>query len=253
MYKFIAIGDVHADWATLWAALRAALAADANLEPTPPLKNGLFQVVLMGDLVHPKSRSEYGRIAGKAEFDFANADHLFLAARAQVLQLERLKNFVDAANGNVHLLLGNHDDAVLHHNFLLGTGAGVVHTEFDPNRGGVHMPEHLRAWFGSFARELRVGNLQFAHVGPLPSMSYYDDLFYGDHSHKRWWRDSPELVKASGVRFGVYGHTQMQGGIYVHEDGDFAMIDALSSRQYLEIMARPELDQPVTTYRIAPF
>jgi len=253
MQKFIAIGDIHADWSTLWAALRASYAADAQGNPTPPLRAGLFQVVLIGDLVHPKSRSEYARIANKGDFDFANPDHLALAAEAQVTQLERLKGFVDAAGGNVHVILGNHDDAILNTHFLLGTGGGVIHTEFDPNRGGVPMPEHLKAWFATFPRELRVGNLQFAHVGPMPSMGYFDDLFYSDHMHKTWWRDQPELVRASGVRFGVYGHTQMQGGIYVSPDGDFAMIDALPSREYLEIMARPELEQPVTTYRVAPF
>lgn len=253
MHKFIAIGDVHADWGSLWAALRAAYAVDAGGAPTAPLVAGHFQVVLMGDLVHPKSRADYARLAGKADFDFANADHLFLAARAQVQHLERLKAFTEAANGHVHILLGNHDDAVLNTNYLLGTGAGIVHTEFDPARGGVHLPEHLRAWFASFARELRVGNVQFAHVGPLPSMAYYDDLFYSDHTHKTWWREQPDLVRLSGVRFGVYGHTQMQGGIYVHDDGEFAMIDALASREYLEIMVRPELEQPVTTYRVAPF
>ncbi|PYE51084.1 metallophosphoesterase [Deinococcus yavapaiensis] len=253
MHKFISIGDVHADWTTLWAALRAAYAVDANGLPTAPLKNGLFQVVLMGDLVHPKSRSEYARLAGRPEFDFANPEHLFLAARAQVQHLEKLKTFAEASGGHVHILLGNHDDAVLNTNYLLGTGGGVIHTEFDPGRGGVYLPEHLRAWFTTFVRELRVGNLQFAHVGPLPSMAFYDDLFYADSTHKTWWRDTPDLVRASGVRFGVYGHTQMQGGILVHESGDFAMIDALSNRQYLEIMVRPELEQPVTTCRVAPF
>ncbi len=253
MYKFIAIGDVHADWGALWAALRASYAADAQGNPTDPLRAGHFQVVLVGDLVHPKSHADYARLAGRPDFDFANSDHLFLAARAQVQQLERLRAFTEAARGNVHILLGNHDDAVLHTSYLLGTGGGIVHTEFDPERGGVYLPEHLRTWFGTFARELRVGNLQFAHVGPLPSMGFYDDLFYSDHTHKKWWREQPELVRATGLRFGVYGHTQMQGGIYIHESGDFAMIDALSQREYLEIIARPELEQPVTSYRVAPF
>ncbi|AFZ68424.1 metallophosphoesterase [Deinococcus peraridilitoris] len=253
MHKFIAIGDVHADWATLWAALRAAYAMDAYGAPTGPLVAGHFQVVLIGDLVHPKNRSDYSRLSGKGDFDFSNPDHLTLAASAQIQQLERLKAFADAACGHVHILLGNHDDAVLHTNLLLGTGGGIVHTEFDPNRGGVALPDHLREWFLGFAREVRIGNLQFAHVGPLPSMAFYDDLFYGDHTHKTWWREQPELVQLSGLRFGVYGHTQMQGGIYVHASGTFAMIDALSAREYLEIIVRPELEQPVTTYRVAPF
>lgn len=253
MQKFIAIGDVHADFGAMWAALRAAYAADSDGQPTAPLRAGHFQVVLIGDLVHPKSRSDYARVSGKPEFDFVNSDHLFLAARTQVQQLERLRAFAEAARGNVHILLGNHDDAVLNTSYLLGTGAGVIHTEFDPKRGGVYLPEHLRAWFRTFPRELRVGHLQFAHVGPMPAMGHYDDLFYADHTHKTWWRDTPELVRAAGLRFGVYGHTQMQGGILLHESGDFAMIDALGSREYLEIIVRRDLDQPVTSLRVAPF
>ena len=252
MYKFIAIGDVHAAWPTLWAALRDAHAADAAGNPTAPLLAGHFQVVLLGDLVHPKSRGEYARLSGVDGFDFANADHLARAAGAQIEQLERLKAFSDAAGGNVHILLGNHDAAALGAAYLLGSGADVVHREFDARRGGVSLPQHLKSWFAGFARELWVGRLQFAHAGPLPSMAHYDDLFYADQQHKTWWRERPDLVRLSGAGFGVYGHTRMRGGVYLHGD-DFAMIDALPGREYLELMVRPELERPVSSLRVAAF
>ncbi len=234
--KFIVIGDVHADFDTLWAALRSASCMDAEGRPTMPVRSGLYQVVLIGDLVHPKNEREYARLIGQDTFDPKDPDHLFMAARAQVKALEKLHAYQQAAPHAVHIILGNHDDAVLTSEYLLGTASGLVHVEFDPARGGVLLPDHLRQWFQTFLRELRVGQVQFAHVGPLPAMSSYDDLFYADSSHKRWWHDSPEYVQMAGLEFGVYGHTQMQDGIMVNHTAGFAMVDALHAREYLEVI-----------------
>lgn len=253
MHKFIAIGDIHADWDGLWAALRAAYAADAQGQPSLPVRAGAYQVVLIGDLVHPKTEADYARLAGVSAFDVRNPEHLALAAGAQVRQLERLKAYHEAAPHSVHIILGNHDDAVLNTQYVLGTGAGLAHTEFDPGHGGLPLPEHLRAWFGTFLRELRVGNLHFAHVGPLPMMAYYDDLFYADHTHKRWWRETPDYVEMAGLSYGVYGHTQMEEGVLLHEGGRFAMIDALHKREYLELMIEASEPEPVVNLRVAPF
>ena len=238
--KFIVIGDVHADFETLWEALRSASCMDADGQPTMPVRNGLYQVVLIGDLVHPKNEREYARLIGKDSFDPADPDHLFLAARAQVKSLERLQAFQQAAPQSIHIILGNHDDAVLSSEYLLGTASGLVHVEFDPERGGVLLPDHLRLWFQGFLRELRVGGVQFAHVGPLPAMTSYDGLFYADSSHKRWWQDTPEYVHMAGLEFGVYGHTQMKDGIVVNHTAGFAMIDALHAREYLEVILDTE-------------
>lgn len=238
--KFIVVGDVHADFETLWEALRAASCMDAEGQPTLPVKNGLYQVVLIGDLVHPKNEREYARLIGQDHFDPENEDQLFMAARAQVRWLERLQAYQQAAPHSVHILLGNHDDAVLTGDYVLGTAGGLVHTEFDPERGGVLLPDHLRQWFQGFLRELRVGSVQFAHVGPLPAMTSYDDLFYADSTHKRWWQDSPEYVQMAGLDFGVYGHTQMKDGVMVNHTAGFAMVDALHAREYLEVILDTE-------------
>lgn len=253
MHKFIAIGDVHADWDGLWSALRAAQALDAQGLPTPPVRAGAYQVVLIGDLVHPKSALEYARLIGARDFDFASEEHLHLAAERQFEQLEKLRAYQLAAPQSVHILLGNHDDAVLDHQYVLGTGGGLRHTEFDPERGGLPLPAHLHTWFGGFLRELRVGGLHFAHVGPLPHQAHYDDLFYSDPSHKRWWLDSPGDVEMAGIGYGVYGHTQMKSGILLHASERFAMIDALHAREYLELIVRPELENPLSSLRVAPF
>lgn len=253
LQKFIAIGDVHADYVGLWAALRAASCADAQGLPTPPVRSGAYQVVLIGDLVHPKNEREYARICGVPRFDSGNPDHLLLAATAQFEALVKLRAYQQAAPHAVHVILGNHDDAALNANYVLGTVGGLRHAEFDPEYGGVALPGALRDWMRGFPRELRVGGLHFAHASPLPAHTHYDDLFYADHSPKRWFRDTPEYVELAGLDFGVYGHTQMEGGILLDEARRFAMIDALQSREYLELMVDAQSESPVQGVRAVPF
>ena len=253
MRKFLAFGDVHADFDLLWTALRAASCATLDGLPTPPVQAGLFQVVLIGDLVHPTNDRDYARLTGLPRFDHKNPDHLFLAAREQIRHLERLKAYQDAAPHAVHIILGNHDDAVLNTSYVLGTSGGMVHVEFDPDHGGLILPDHLAAWMRSFPRELRVGTVQFAHVSPLPAHAHYDDLFYADHAPKRWFRESPEYVRMAGLDYGVYGHTQIDGGIHLDEDHHLAMIDALHAREYLELLLDPGQEHPVQNVRAVPF
>ncbi|BDP42666.1 metallophosphoesterase [Deinococcus aetherius] len=253
MRKFIAVGDVHADWEGLWGALRAASCVDAHFRPTPPVQAGLYQVVLMGDLVHPKRVRDYERLTGLPRFHPRDPEHLLLAAREQVGHLERLRAYQAAAPHAVHILLGNHDDAVLDPRLVLGTSGGLVHVEFDPAHGGQALPDDLRGWMGGFPRELRVGSVQFAHVSPLPAHAYYDDLFYADPSAKRWFRETPEYVRRAGLSFGVYGHTQPGGGILLDREAGFAVIDALPEREYLEMLLDPALPEPVQGVRAVPF
>ena len=240
MHKVIAIGDVHADWDTLWQALRAASCLGLDGLPTPPVRAGAYQVILIGDLVHPKSAAGYAHLTGLDPFDPLEPEHVRLAARAQLGPLEQLWAYQQAAPHAVHILLGNHDAAALDPRFLLGTGGGLTHPEFDPEHGGLPLPPHLHAWMSSFPREVRLGGVQFAHVSPLPQHVHYDDLFYSDRSSKTWFRDTPEYVTMAGLGFGVYGHTPVEGGVRLHRDDRgrplFALIDALHEREYLELL-----------------
>ncbi|MBB6099976.1 hypothetical protein HNR42_003437 [Deinobacterium chartae] len=252
MIKVIAIGDVHAEWGRMWAALRSAYAVDADYAPTQPVRDGRYQVILLGDLAHPKSAHEYSLISGFDPFDFSDPAHLAAAARAQVRELRRLKRFADAAAGNVQIVLGNHDDAVLYRHHQLGTGYGVQHNEFDPHYGGILLPDDLRAWFAGFAREIRLGDTQFAHAGPASSMAYFDDFFYGDSDTKTWWREKPGMVQDYGFAFGVYGHTVMPHGVYIDPLNRFAMIDALDRREYLELIFQGDFGGK-PTYNVISF
>lgn len=252
MIKIIAIGDIHADFGKLWAALKLAYAVDETGHPTPPVLDGRYQVVIMGDLVHPKTINQYEMLTGREPFDFKDPKHLLSAARAQIRELYRIKKYQEAALGNIHIIFGNHDDAALNHEHLLGNAHGITHLEFEPEKGGVALPQDLQDWFAGFARDIHIGNTHFAHAGPLPSMSYFDDMFYADKESKRWWQQKGRFVTDAGYVFGVYGHTVMPDGVHIDELGRFAMIDAMDRRQFLELIYPDNLnDKP--TYRAVSF
>jgi len=246
--KVVAIGDVHGMWAELWRVLRAASVATPGFEPTEAVVSGRYRVVLAGDLVHYKDERAYGVAVGAEHFDPADPDHLRRAARAQIRELYRFKAFVEKTHGHLQVILGNHDEAALLHNFDLGTRGGLKHDEFHPDRGGVELPADLVAWFRTFPREVVHHGVQFAHAGPTPGMQSFDDFFYHDPDTKTWWYEKPQLVHQAGHRFGVYGHTVMKEGIYVDADHGFAMIDALMHGQFFEmILADDRLDYTVSS------
>lgn len=236
MIKVIALGDVHGQWPEVWRVLKAAAACTPALEPTPAVAEGRYQVVCVGDLVHYKDERAYANAVGEEPYDPANPDHLRRAAKAQIRELYRFKRYVDQAGGNVHVILGNHDEAALDHRYELATRGGLQHVEFDEAKGGVAIPDDLRAWFLAMPREVVFHGVQFAHAGPLPGMQVFDDFFYHDPDTKRWWFTKPELVRQAGHRFGVYGHTVMKEGIYLDREHALAMIDALGQLQFLEML-----------------
>lgn len=236
MIKVIALGDVHGQWPEVWRVLKAAAACTPALEPTPAVAEGRYQVVCVGDLVHYKDERAYANAVGEEPYDPSNPDHLRRAAKAQIRELYRFKRYVDQAGGNVHVILGNHDEAALDHRYELATRGGLQHVEFDESKGGVAIPDDLRAWFLAMPREVVFHGVQFAHAGPLPGMQVFDDFFYHDPDTKRWWFTKPELVRQAGHRFGVYGHTVMKEGIYLDREHALAMIDALGQLQFLEML-----------------
>jgi hypothetical protein len=238
--KIVAVGDVHGMWPELWRVLRAASVATPAYQPTEAVVSGRYRVVLAGDLVHYKDERAYAMAAGVDPFDPADPDHLRRAARAQIRELYRFKDFVDKTAGHLQVILGNHDEVALLHTYDLGTRGGLKHDEFHPERGGVPLPDDLAAWMESFPREVVHHGVQFAHAGPTPGMQVFDDFFYHDPDTKSWWYEKPQLVRQAGHRFGVYGHTVMKNGIYVDKDHSLAMIDALAHLQFLEMIVDDE-------------
>jgi hypothetical protein len=237
MIKVIAIGDLHADFPKLWRALKSSYAANEDLSPSDPLKRGTYRVVLIGDLVHPKLLADYQRLTGIEDYDPENPDHLRTAAKAQFRELHRIRRFQEASPDTVTILMGNHDHAALTHSYVLGN-ATLEHKEFHPEFGGVEFPEDLKTWFSSFVPELNLHGVNFAHVGPVPWLQTYDDMFYNGREAKEWWLQNSDYVKRMNHRFGVYGHTVMQNGILIKDE--LALIDALDHNQYLEIIIDEE-------------
>lgn len=246
MIKVVAVGDVHGQWAELWRALKAAAVCDGQFEPSAALRDGRCQVVCLGDLVHYKDERAYEQATGCEPYDPTAPDQLKRAAKAQIRELYRFRTFAQKAEGNLSIILGNHDEAALMHNYDLGTRGGLRHDEFNEKKGGLALPDDLKEWFQGFAREKVFHGVHFAHAGPLPGMQYFDDFFYHDLDTKSWWFTKPELVAQAGHRFGVYGHTVMKNGIYIDKENRFAMVDALARRQYLEML----LDEDRLDYRV---
>ncbi len=236
-------------WAEVWRALKAANVANNMFEPTQPVIEGRYQVIFMGDLVHYKDFDTYAKIVGVEYYNIENETHLKRAAKAQIRDLYRFKDFVDKSHGNTTVILGNHDEDALTHEYELTTRGGLKHNEFNPKYGGIAIPDDLAEWICSFPREKRFYGVQFAHAGPLPGMQYFDDFFYNDRDSKHWWREKPDLVKQARHRFGVYGHTVMEDGIYLDRENAFAMVDSLAQHQYFEII----LSEERLDYRVVQF
>lgn len=245
MIKVVAIGDLHADFARLWRALKSSFAAGDDLMPTDPLLRGTYRVVMMGDLVHPKLLADYRKLTGLEDYDPNNPDHLRMAAKAQIRELHRIKRFQEAAPEHITILMGNHDHAALTNSFVLGN-AHLEHKEFHPELGGVEFPEELKKWISTFPNEVNLYGVNFAHVGPVPWLQSYDEMFYNSREAKEWWIHNADYVERMGHRFGVYGHTVMKNGILVKDK--LALIDALDHDQYLELI----LDEDKLDWEIMP-
>jgi len=231
--KVIAIGDLHADFPKLWRALRNSYAVGEDWLPSDPLLRGTYRVVLMGDLVHPKLLADYRRLTGLEDYDPSNPDHLRTAAKAQIRELMRIKRFQEAAPDHITILLGNHDHAAVTGDLVLGN-AHLEHREFHPELGGVELPEELKHWIQSFPTQITLYGVNFAHVGPVPWLQTYDEMFYNGREAKEWWLSNADYVERMGYRFGVYGHTVMKNGILIKDK--LALIDALDHNQYLELI-----------------
>lgn len=241
MMRVVAIGDVHARFDLLWEALVCSGCAQPDRSPSAQLLQGELHLVLIGDLVHPKTPFEYAQLAAVDSFDARNPQHLQAAARAECLGLQQLMQFSHRAAPQITLLLGNHDHAALYHQAVLGNSL-LDHLEFDPRYGGLALPPHLATWMASFPLEFNLLGVNFAHVGPTSWLQSYDDYFYATDEHRSWALHNPEYVTRSGYRYGVYGHVVQPEGITLYPQ--LALIDALPSRQYLELWVDTERVEP---------
>lgn len=239
--KLIVVGDIHAQEAKLWTLLQRAGLADAAGGPTDALRDPAVRLVLLGDLVHAKTRAGYAALIGEGHYDEFHPPHLQRAERAQEAFLGRFKAFCDRVPGQVILLMGNHD-----HSAATGDNGplrsdDLTHLEWLPGYGSP-LPDELRDWILSWPAEAVFGGVHLAHVGPHPEHNRYDAGFYLE-GRRDWILEDRDLVTRQGYRLGVYGHTPVRGGVHFASRGRALLLDMNGYRDeyaFLEVTLTDE-------------
>ncbi len=217
--RVVVVGDVHAQTAKFWRILNEAGVAD-GAEPSAELISGRTQLVLLGDLVHAKTRAQYAALIGEGSYDEFHPPHVRRAEEVQETFLREFRSFCERASGNVTVILGNHD-----HNALTGTEGvlstdGLSHLEWRARA----LPGDLRAWLATWPTERVVENVHFAHVGPKAEHNRYDADFYL-RNRRDWILEDRDPVAETSYRFGVYGHTPVRGGAHFASQGRALLLD----------------------------
>lgn len=222
--RLIVIGDVHAQEAKLWHMLRRAGVRSRDGHPNPALLKGDMQVVLLGDLVHPKERRRYAQLIETERYDEFNPEHLRRAEQAQEAFLRRLKAFTDPLpEGAFTILLGNHD----YNAITAGQGPlrsdDLTHLEWKPGYG-TPLPDDLIAWIASWPTDRVIEGIHLAHVGPKPEHNHYDQSFYLEN-RRAWIHEDIDYLAGTPYRIGMYGHTPVRGGLNLASKGRAFLMD----------------------------
>ncbi len=219
--KLIVVGDIHAQTEKFWHILHEAGLLTGECQPARELVAGSTHLILLGDLVHAKTREGYSALIG-SPFDEHHPPDIEKAEAAQEAFLRAVKTFCDRAGGNVTILLGNHD-----YNALTGD-EGVLRTDtlshLEWRASGRTLPGDLAAWLETWPRELVILDLHFAHVGPRPEHNRYDAGFYLEN-RRDWILDPRDVLAETPYRFGVYGHTPVRGGVHFASQGRALLLD----------------------------
>lgn len=222
---FTVIGDIHGQEDKLFAMLRMAGIADEHGRPTHTFRTDPeHTLVLLGDIVHLKSRTRYAQLINVAQYDEHNPRHLRRAEEQQELFLRKVKGFQDRLPaGKMITLLGNHDyNAISAEQGPLRTGE-LLHLEWkDPN--SAPLSPDLHEWIASWPQQYTYRGLHLAHVGPLPEHNEYNQAFYVNNV-RQWIREDVDYVGQMGHQFGVYGHTPVRGGVNMASRGKALLLD----------------------------
>jgi hypothetical protein len=221
----VVVGDLHAQAAKFWRILREADLATDERTPTDRLTgDNDVRLVLLGDLVHAKSRERYADLIEVRKYDEYNPRHLEKAEQAQAAFLGDVRDFQRLVpEGRMVILLGNHDhNAISDEQGPLRTD-DVSHLEWKPNYGRP-LPDDLRAWIAGWPAEHVVEGLHLAHVGPRPEHNTYDNGFYLEN-RRRWIYDERDYLEGTPYRLGIYGHTPVRGGVNIASQGRAILLD----------------------------
>jgi hypothetical protein len=222
--RIIAIGDIHTQADKFWAILQEVGLADKHQQATALLQDTETKLVLLGDLVHAKSRERYAKLCDVPRYDEFNPDHLEKAERAQETFLYEVKAFYDSLPAKqLTILMGNHDyNAVDPLQGPLRTD-DVAHLEWKDVTGR-RLPKDLHQWIKSWPFELVIEGVHFAHVGPLKEHNTYDNSFYLEN-RRRWIYEDKDFLEDTSYRLGIYGHTPVRGGVNIASQGRAILLD----------------------------
>ena len=220
--RIVVIGDIHAQAAKFWSMLQEIGLTDSEQRPTDAFDE--TKLVLLGDLIHAKSRERYAELTGVSRYDEYNPEHIEQAETAQETFLSEVKTLFDSVpEGNMTILMGNHDyNAVRPEQGPLRTD-DVVHLEWKEGHGGT-LDEDLSDWMQSWPHELVLEGIHFAHVGPLTEHNTYDNSFYLQN-RRRWIYEDTDFLTDTPYRLGVYGHTPVRGGVNIASQGRAILLD----------------------------
>lgn len=230
----------------LWRMLREAGLADEGRRPTPELLAEGVQLVLLGDMVHPKSRERYADLINVRRYDEYNPRHLERAEKAQVDFLRDVKGFQDRLPaGRMTILMGNHDFNAVHPDQGPLRTDDVSHLEWKAGYGA-ELDPMLRDWILSWPYELVIDGVHLAHVGPLPEHNTYDNGFYLEN-RRRWIYEERDFLEGTPYRLGVYGHTPVRGGVNIASQGRAILLD---TNGYQDEYSFLDIDLQADRYRL---
>ena len=176
--RIVVVGDIHTQAAKLWHILSEAGLAGADHRPSEAFLASDTQLVLLGDLVHAKSRERYAQLTGVHRYDEYNPEHIRRAETKQLRFLAEVKAFQDLVpNNRMTILMGNHDYNAVHAEQGPLRTDDVSHLEWKEGHGNPLDPA-LAAWVKSWPHNLEIEGVHFAHVGPLEEHNTYDTGFY---------------------------------------------------------------------------
>ena len=223
--RVVVVGDIHTQAAKLWRILREAGLADDEHRPSELLLNADdTRLILLGDLVHAKSRPRYADLTNVRRYDEYNPRHLKAAEAAQEALLHDVLRFQEGLpEDRMTILMGNHDfNAISDDQGPLRTD-DVSHLEWKPGYGTA-LPADLRTWILSWPKDLALEGLHLAHVGPLHEHNTYDNAFYLEN-RRRWIYEEEDVMAQTPYRLGVYGHTPVRGGVNIASQGRAVLLD----------------------------
>ena len=223
--NIVVIGDIHTQASKLWKMLQDADLVTSEHQPTEKLRSPDTKLILLGDLVHAKSREQYSKLSNVNRYDEFNPEHLARAESAQAAFLAEVKALCDAVDpGQITILMGNHDyNAITDSQGPLRTD-DISHLEWKEGYGSMLDPV-LRDWIASWPFEHVIDDLHFAHVGPLKEHNTYDNGFYLEN-RRRWIYEDKDFLDDTPYRLGVYGHTPVRGGVNIASQGRAILMDS---------------------------